>query len=148
MSEIASLVAAAVAVVALYVSARTAFSQSQLQKRMLLIEEAREAGRAAEAASAQVEAHISGGHSNTRLELHNVGENAAHAISVLIDGKLAAEHPQFRGKLPSNLVLAPFSRHSFPLLTYDGRSSHFRIEVSWTSAAGVPGQWLSDVSVE
>lgn len=147
MNEYTTFISIGASLLALYVAARTAFSQSRLQTRLLAIEEARDREREAEASAAQVEAEIIGGYSATRLLLHNLGEQPAHSIELSIDGKSAASHPQFKGTIPREFILAAFAKHSFPLLVYDGGPTHFRIEVKWTSAASVPGSWVSDVSI-
>lgn|GEM_PF-2103469 len=121
------------------------FSSSKANRRLIEIEEGRDAEARKSAAKASLVAKITTPHRHTYiLIIENQGAGWAKDIVILLDDKTAHDHQAFSGgEVKSSL--APSASHTYSLTLQLGVSRPRSIRITWTDDSGEPGLYESDL---
>ena len=150
----ASIVAVFISIWAVQTARRTADQQTQIAasqeaigRRMLSIEEAREADRQRSALRADLFAEFVVADSQTVLRIENRGNGKAISPSFSIDGVdlFQSQWNVFGSNAPE--VIGSRGGYDFPFFTYDGMARHYVIRINWLDQDQIPGSWESTVSL-
>ena len=118
-------------------------NQTELQNRLVQIEEAREQDRLAVMGRAALRARIeTTPKRDWRLVIENFGASSAIAVKTLLDGKLLASHPAFFANQEVHKTIPELSKVSYLL----SRPGPFEINVSWTDDSGKPGRYAGPIT--
>lgn len=141
-----ALVAAVLGAVGTIAGAWAAVHMFRLHRRLLTIEQAREADRTADRVAAQVQVLASpdapGPRSERRLQLVNRGPAIAEITRVRIDGRPPHAHERVRRGGPmAPFTLTPGASVAYWMLLTGSSASTVHVEVAWTDVQG-QGQTL------
>ena len=121
--------------------------QTEMQKRITQIEEAREQNRVIQSRKANLKAELREVKRNSyRLVIENSGQGTARNVKATLDGKPISEHPAIlfdKETKEDALIIGPHSGISYIMcITKDpGTSPPFEFKVAWEDDSGEPGKY-------
>jgi hypothetical protein len=156
IANVIAVVAALVAIAALWLAARTNRKQIHLQEQqnrlqadLVRIEQVRERDRVVAGSQAKLQgqlfAGISGG-MTAHLRVTNLGAATARNIRITIDETPILRHSAFR-RDPLPGAIAPGAPVNFRMVAFDGMETRYRVAIDWDDESGHAGHWNSTVSI-
>jgi hypothetical protein len=129
------------------VMAWLAWGQNALQKRMLALENAREAERVKQARSAHVTASVLWRRQERLLRIRNEGSATARNVRVLLDENPILEHGLITGGDEEVTVLGPGAEVAFILAIAQGDPGVVHVRIEWSDDSGDGRLWESQLKV-
>ncbi len=116
--------------------------QTEMQKRITQIEEAREQDRAIQSRKANLKAELRKVERNSyRLVINNFGQGTACNVEAKLDGQPILKHPAIASGQQEIKLIGPNSETSYIAgITLDC-SPPFKFKVTWKDDSGVPGEY-------
>lgn len=122
--------------------------QTEMQKRITQIEEAREQDRAIQSRKANLKAELRKVERNSyRLVINNSGQGTARNVEAKLDGKPILEHPAIASSQQEIKLIGPCSEISYITGIALDCSPPFKFKVTWEDDSGVPGEYETTLTL-
>jgi len=116
--------------------------QTEMQKRITQIEEAREQDRVIQSRKANLKAELRKNKKNSyHLVIKNSGQGKACNVKATLNGKPILEHPAIASGQQEIKSIGPDSEISYITGLSSGCSPPFEFKVTWEDDSGEPGKY-------
>lgn len=150
IEAISAIITLASVVVAIWLGVknhRLARKNTDLQKRLVELEEERELDRKKAASKAQLRATLENyGQHNYRLVIENIGNCEARNIVLQMDGKLFADHPAAMENEGPIRSIGPHTRVTKLLAITMGCAPPFELDITWEDDSGEPRHYRTTLT--
>ncbi|MGH9428066.1 MAG: hypothetical protein ACRD2L_17425 [Terriglobia bacterium] len=147
----ANLVTYALSVVAIAVSVFAWITSWQTQKRLVVIEEARERDRLKHASKAKLRAELVREPGSRRmrelLRVYNDGEVEARNVAIKLAGKPLLEHPAVPGGTTEIKKVGPRSQIQYVIAVTLDNAPPWEFELTWTDDSGQEGSYRTTLTL-
>ena len=122
--------------------------QTEMQKRITQIEEAREQDRAIQSRKANLKAELRKDERNSyHLVIKNSGQGTARNVKATLDGKRISEHRAIASSDQEITLIGPGSEILYTVgITFDC-SPPFKFKVTWEDDSGEPGEYETTLTI-
>lgn len=135
-----------VSILAVWLSTRASGHQTELQRRLVALEDARDRDRLRDAKRAHVRAEIVRDGRSYLLIVANDGPGTARGLKTLLDAQPCLEHPLAIRSQQEVSRLGPGARAEYHLAVMMGSPRKVHARVMWEDDTGEAGAWESELT--